>query len=123
MGVRLISDEAFTLDTAPQIVAEEALYEWKITKDSEEIAVGFGNVAELKRNATYQFELLYRVDGETEKIFPIEIVGSDLTGLVIDNDTGLVTIGAEREAGDSFTLGGTANDGTVYSYTLTVIPI
>ena len=108
---------------ASQIVAEEALYEWKITKDSEEIAVGFGNVAELKRNATYQFELLYRVDGETEKIFPIEIVGSDLTGLVIDNDTGLVTIGAEREAGDSFTLGGTANDGTVYSYTLTVIPI
>lgn len=68
---------------------------------------------------------LVRIDmcGETEKIFPIEIVGSDLTGLVIDNDTGLVTIGAEREAGDSFTLGGTANDGTVYSYTLTVIPI
>ena len=68
---------------------------------------------------------LVRIDmyGETEKIFPIEIVGSDLTGLVIDNDTGLVTIGAERAAGDSFTLGGTANDGTVYSYTLTVIPI
>lgn len=123
VGIMLVSDETFTFTTTPQIVAEEALYEWKITKDSEEIAVGFGNVAELKRNATYQFELLYRVDGETEKIFPIEIVGSDLTGLVIDNDTGLVTIGAERAAGDSFMLGGTANDGTVYSYTLTVIPI
>lgn len=123
VGIMLVSDETFTFTTTPQIVIEKALYEWKITKDGEEVPVGVANVAELARNATYKFELLFYGNGETVKVFPIEIVGSDLTGLVIDNDTGLVTIGAERAAGDAFTLCGKATDHAFYSYTLTVIPI
>ena len=121
----LVSDETFTFTTTPQIVAEEALYEWKITCNGEEVPAGVANVAELARNATYKFELMFYGNGETVKIFPIEIVGTggELTGLTIDNDTGLVTIGAERAAGDAFTLGGKATDHAFYSYTLTVIPI
>lgn len=125
VGIMLVSDDTFTFTTTPQIVVEKALFEWKITCNGEEVPAGVANVAELARNATYKFELMFYGNGETVKIFPIEIVGTggELTGLTIDNDTGLVTIGAERAAGDAFTLGGKATDHAFYSYTLTVIPI
>ena len=47
----------------------------------------------------------------------------DAAGLVIDGASGHVTVTAARDAGDAFTLGGIAGDGTVYYCTLTVIPI
>ena len=123
IGIKLISDATFTFTTTPQIVAEKARFEWKIRKGDEEMPVGAANVAKLEVNATYGFELWFYGDGEGKKIFPIDIVSGELTGLVIDNDTGRVTIDAERVQGDAFTLGGMSTDYSFYFYTLTVIPI